>query len=45
MHIIYHHVYADDTQVHIYLSTTDIDISLTQLGDFFSDISDLDDKP
>jgi hypothetical protein len=34
-----HHLYADDTQVDIYLSTADTDLSLKQLGDCFSDIS------
>jgi len=34
-----HHLYADDTQVYISLSTADIDLSLKQLGDCLSDIS------
>jgi len=34
-----HHLYADDTQVYISLSTADTDLSLKQLGDCLSDIS------
>ena len=35
-----HHVYVDDTQVYASLSTANTDLSLTQLDDCFSDISD-----
>jgi len=34
-----HHLYVDDTQVYISLTTTDTDLSLKQLGDCLSDIS------
>ena len=32
-HKLDHHVYADDTLIYISLSTTDADLSLTQLRD------------
>ena len=35
----YHHLYADDTQLYISLSTADTDLSLKQLGDLLTDIS------
>jgi cellobiose-specific phosphotransferase system component IIC len=38
-HKLDHHLYGDDTQVYISLSTADADLSLYQLGDCFSDIS------
>ena len=38
-HKLDHHLYADDTQVYISLSTADTDLSLKQLGDCLSDIS------
>ena len=38
-HKLYHHLYADYTQVYTSLSTADTDISLKQLGDCLSDIS------
>ena len=38
-HKLDHHLYADDTQVYISLSTADTDISLIQLDDCLSDIS------
>jgi len=38
-HKLYHHLYGDDTQVYISLSTTDTDLSLKQLGDCLRDIS------
>jgi len=39
-HKLDHHLYADDTQVYISLSTPDTDLSLKQFGDFLSDISE-----
>jgi len=38
-HKLDHHLYADDTQVYISLSTADTDISLKQLDDCLRDIS------
>jgi len=38
-HKTFYHLYADDTQVYISLSTAETDLSLKQLGDCFSDIS------
>jgi len=38
-HKLDHHLYADDTQVYISLSTADTDLSLKQLSDCLSDIS------
>jgi len=38
-HKLDHHLYVDDTQVYIPLSTADADLSLKQLGDCPSDIS------
>jgi len=38
-HKLDHHLYADDTQVYISLSTADTDLCLKQLGDWLSDIS------
>jgi len=37
-HKLDHHLYVDDTQVYISLSTADTDLSLKQLGDCLSDI-------
>ena len=39
-HKLDHHFYADDTQLYISLSTADTDLSLKQLGDCLSNISD-----
>jgi len=38
-HKLDHHLYADDNQIYISLSTADTDRSLTQLGDCLSHIS------
>jgi len=38
-HKLDHHLYADNTQVYcISLFTSEVDLSLTQLDDYFSDI-------